>query len=68
MLHNPQTGFDAVSFIMAFEDGELGEDEVIAGFQDLINSGLAWSLQGSYGRTAKGLIDAGLCSLHKGKA
>lgn len=61
MLHNPQTGFDAVSFIMAFEDGELGEDEVIAGFQELINSGLVWQLEGFYGRTAVALIESGKC-------
>ena len=51
-----------VSFIMAFESGELTEDEVVAGFQDGINSGLVWRLQGSYGRMAVRLIEAGLCS------
>ena len=61
MLHNPQTGFDAVSFIIAFEDGELGEDEVVAGFQELINSGLVWQLEGFYGRTATALIKSGYC-------
>ncbi len=35
------------------------EDEVDF-FQELVDSGLAWSLQGSYGRTAKDLIEAGL--------
>ena len=47
--------------IIAFEQGELGEDETIALFQHLIDTGLAWSLQGSYGRTAARLIDAGIC-------
>ena len=46
---------------MAFEDGELGEDEVIAGFQELINSGLVWQLEGFYGRTAVALIESGKC-------
>ena len=53
------TTFD---FIMAYENGDLSEDEVIEGFQDLINSGLAWQLQGCYGRMAQSLIDAELCT------
>lgn len=53
-------GFDVVGNIMAFEDGELDEDEVIALFQHLVTTGMAWQLQGSYGRTAAALIEAGL--------
>lgn len=52
---------DSVCFIMAYEDGELSEEETIAGFQKLIDSGLAWQLQGSYGRVAQALIEAGHC-------
>lgn len=52
-----------LDFIMAYEAGwGLNQDEIVAGFQSLIDSGLAWRLQGSYGRTAQRLIDAGLCS------
>lgn len=53
---------DTLDNIMAYEQGELGEDEIIALFQDLIDSGVAWSLQGSYGRTAAALIEAGYCT------
>lgn len=57
--------FDTVGFIMAFEGGELAEDEIIAGFQQLIDSGVVWQLQGSYGRTAANLIERGYCTLTK---
>lgn len=51
---------DITSSIIAFESGELDQDGVIELFQNLVDSGLAWSLQGSYGRTAQALIQAGL--------
>jgi len=51
-----------LDFIMAYEDGSLDEDEIIVGFQKLIDNGMAWTLQGSYGRMAVSLIEAGLCT------
>jgi hypothetical protein len=54
--------FDEVSFIMAYEGGTLANDEIVAGFQTLIDSGVVWQLQGSYGRMAQSLIDNGLCT------
>jgi hypothetical protein len=51
---------DQIDKIIAYEQGDLDEDATIELFQELVNSGLAWQLQGSYGRTAKSLIDAGL--------
>ena len=53
--------FDVVGFIMDYEGGEIGESEMIEGFQHLIDSGTVWNLQGHYGRTAAALIDAGYC-------
>ena len=47
--------------VIAYEQGELDEEGILELFQELINSGMAWKLQGSYGRTAKALIDAGYC-------
>lgn len=52
--------FDVVGNIMAFENGDLDETETIALFQHLVDTRLAWSLQGSYGRMARTYIDAGL--------
>lgn len=48
--------------IMDYEEGRLSEDEVSELFQELIDCGLCWQLQGHYGRMATALIDAGLCS------
>ena len=52
-----------VSKIMAYEEGKLDQDEMILLFSQLVSSGMAWKLQGSYGRTAKCLIDAGVLAL-----
>ena len=52
---------DQVSQIIAYEQGDLSEEEAIELFQALIDNGMAWQLQGSYGRTAVALIEAGHC-------
>ena len=36
------------------------EEQVLEAWQHLVTTGLAWQLQGWFGRTAQGLIDAGL--------
>jgi hypothetical protein len=38
------------------------EDEQLEAWQHLIGTGLVWRLQGWFGRTARQLIDAGLCT------
>lgn len=52
--------FDEVTFIMDYEGGNLdSDDEVVEGFQHLVDSGVVWKLQGHYGRTAVRLIRQG---------
>ena len=47
--------------MIAYESGEMEDDEeVLDFFQNLVDSGVAWQLQGHYGRTARALINAGL--------
>jgi hypothetical protein len=61
MKMSEEKNFDTLDFIMRWEGEEMDEDEVIEGFQHLIDEGLVWQLQGMYGRMAKRLIDAGYC-------
>lgn len=55
------TPYDTVSGIIAYESGEFTTDEeVIELFQNLLTSGQLAGLQGSYQRTARDLLNAGL--------
>lgn len=54
---------DAVCIIDGLYDtGEGSEDAYEAAFQTIIDSGLAWTLPGRYGREAQSLIEAGICT------
>ena len=54
----------ATGIAEGFEEAE-NEEEYIRAWQHLIDTKLAWQLQGRFGRTAKHLIERGICS--KGK-
>jgi hypothetical protein len=46
--------------LMLFESGEMEFEEVVKFFQELVDSGTVWKLQGYYGRFAEHLIHEGL--------
>jgi hypothetical protein len=50
---------DLIDKIIAYESGELTDQQLVYLFAELVKSGMAWTLQGHYGRTASALIDAG---------
>jgi hypothetical protein len=51
--------FDAVGIAEGWIEAE-SEEQVVEAWQYLVDSGLAWQLQGWFGRTARHLIDEGI--------
>ena len=49
-----------VDQLIAYEEGQFSEEEEIAFFQHLIDTGTCWQLQGHYQRVGATLIEAGL--------
>ena len=59
--------FNTIMVCEGVEDppGETEEEQqaaYYAAWQELVDSGVCWQLQGWFGRTAMGLIEAGLCT------
>ena len=59
--------FDAIGIAEGFVDNpgttpEEQDDYLNAAWQHLIDSGLAWTLQGWFGRNATRLIEMGVCT------
>jgi len=53
--------FTAVGIAEGFIEAD-SEEQVLEAWQLLVDSGLAWQLQGWFGRTARALIDGGFIS------
>lgn len=51
--------FDVFEAMMEYEDGRSDEGKTKQLFQHLVDSGQAWSLQGSYGRAANAMLESG---------
>ncbi len=50
---------DMINNLIRYETEGLDDDELIEFFQYLVDTKLAWQLQGHYGRTAQALIENG---------
>lgn len=51
---------DTFEAIMIIEEGAESEEQYIEAFQALVDSGVVWRLQGSYGRAAARMIEDGI--------
>ena len=49
---------DIIDYIMDYEMDQLDDLTTLKLFSKLIKNGMAWSLQGHYGRTANKLIES----------
>lgn len=52
-----------VDRLIAYEEGQITDDEEVAFFQHLIDTGTCWHLAGHYQRVGATLIEAGLIQL-----
>ncbi|GAI22651.1 unnamed protein product [marine sediment metagenome] len=56
------TNYTATAIAEGFCEGKNAtEEQQIEAWQHLIDTGLCWTLQGRFGRTAQRLIDNGIC-------
>jgi hypothetical protein len=58
------TPFEATMLCEGVDEPE-SQEQLLAAWQFLIDTGLAYQLQGTFGRTATALIEAGHCTPRK---
>jgi len=56
---------DRLDKIIAYEQGDLSQEDTIALFQEMTDDGSVSQMQGHYGRMAKSLIELGYCKPQK---
>ncbi len=56
------TNMQAIAIAEGEQEAE-SEEQYIQAWQQLIDTGLAWSLQGFFGRTASAMVQHGLCHM-----
>jgi predicted AAA+ superfamily ATPase len=61
------TDYQATAIAEGWEPA-LDEKQIVEAWQHLIDTGLAWRLQGWFGRTASALIEQGVCHEAKNTA
>lgn len=59
------TDYDAAMIVEGIHEVDT-HDEYIAAVQHLIDTGMAWKLQGFFGRTAQTYIESGQCHPKEG--
>tara|TARA_R110002167_G_scaffold613_5_gene2676 strand:+ start:284 stop:505 length:222 start_codon:yes stop_codon:yes gene_type:complete len=60
-FEEPMDDYTAVGIAEGFLSSN-SQDEYLRAWQYLIDTGMAWSLQGFFGRTANALIEEGHCT------
>ena len=63
-IETMMTPYLATGIAEGFEEAE-SEGQITEAWQYLVDSGLAWQLQGRFGRTAVDLINAGIINAPK---
>jgi len=53
------TDFEAIGYAEGFLEPD-NKEEILEAWQHLVNTGLAWSLQGWFGRNAQRMIEEGI--------
>jgi hypothetical protein len=58
-LYKTLNAYNACAITEGFDGEEHTKAEIVTAWQWLVDTGLCWTLQGWYGRTASSLIEAG---------